>query len=76
MPPRSGRDTTALTIRMILHSPPTLSVSHLRYVRGDRVILDGIDWEVGAGEHWVILGPNGCGKTSLINCVTGYEMSI
>jgi iron complex transport system ATP-binding protein len=54
---------------------PTLSVHHLRFERSDRVILDGVDWTVGAGEHWVILGPNGCGKTSLINCLTGYEMS-
>ncbi|QIF06063.1 ATP-binding cassette domain-containing protein [Roseimicrobium sp. ORNL1] len=52
-----------------------LSISGLRYERNDRKILKGVDWRVGAGEHWVILGPNGCGKTSLINCLTGYEMS-
>jgi iron complex transport system ATP-binding protein len=56
-------------------APPTLSVRQLRFERSDRLILDGVDWTVGAGEHWVILGPNGCGKTSLINCLTGYEMS-
>ncbi len=52
-----------------------LSISGLRYERNDRKILKGVDWHVGAGEHWVILGPNGCGKTSLINCLTGYEMA-
>lgn len=29
-------------------------------------ILRGIDWTIEAGQHWVVLGPNGCGKTTLI----------
>jgi iron complex transport system ATP-binding protein len=38
-----------------------------RAVRGGRkVILDRIDWAVGAGEHWGLLGPNGAGKTTLL----------
>ncbi len=52
-----------------------LSVSGLHFRRGDRVILQDITWQVMNGQHWVILGPNGCGKTSLIKLITGYEMA-
>jgi iron complex transport system ATP-binding protein len=35
-------------------------------------ILDAINWMVNVGEHWVILGANGSGKTSLLKALTGY----
>jgi iron complex transport system ATP-binding protein len=38
------------------------------------VILDGVNWRVQRGEHWVILGANGSGKTSLLSALTGYLM--
>ncbi len=31
-----------------------------------KTLLEGIDWEVRAGEHWALLGPNGAGKTTLL----------
>ncbi len=49
-----------------------LSVSGLCVSRGRTEILRGVDWRVRRGEHWVILGPNGCGKTSLLKSITGY----
>lgn len=51
---------------------PALRVQGLVFRRG-REILRGVDWTVGRGEHWCLLGPNGCGKTSLINLITGYD---
>lgn len=50
-----------------------LSVSDLRVER-DAVILDEINWQTRRGEHWVILGANGSGKTSLLSVLTGYLM--
>jgi iron complex transport system ATP-binding protein len=50
-----------------------LRVQNATFIRGGRLILKGIDWEVRRGQHWCVLGPNGCGKTSLINLITGYE---
>ncbi len=53
-------------------SDEVLDVSGLRVERGRAVVLDGIDWRVRPGEHWVVLGPNGCGKTSLLKVLLGY----
>ncbi len=52
--------------------PPVLSVEALRVVRGTETILDDVSWRVERGEHWVILGANGSGKTSLLSALTAY----
>jgi iron complex transport system ATP-binding protein len=49
-----------------------LKVEKLRVQRGRTVILDDVSWRVRPGEHWVILGANGSGKTSLLSALTGY----
>jgi iron complex transport system ATP-binding protein len=51
---------------------PILAVSGLTVQRGAAVILDRVSWKVERGEHWVILGGNGAGKTSLLSALTGY----
>jgi iron complex transport system ATP-binding protein len=38
--------------------------------RGDRVVLHEINLTIRAGEHVAILGPNGCGKSTLILAMT------
>lgn len=52
--------------------PPILDVRHLSIQRGSTRILDDLSWKVEKGEHWVILGANGSGKTSLLSALTGY----
>jgi len=51
-----------------------LEISGLKVRRGRVTILDDVDWRVDAGQHWVILGANGSGKTSLLSALTGYLM--
>jgi iron complex transport system ATP-binding protein len=51
-----------------------LEISNLRIERSGVKILDGLSWRVARGQHWVILGANGSGKTSLLSALTGYLM--
>lgn len=53
---------------------PILEVSHLSVVRDGTSVLHEVEWRLKAGEHWVILGANGSGKTSLLAALTGYLM--
>lgn len=50
-----------------------VSVEDVVWKRKGEPILNGITWAVRQGEHWAILGLNGCGKTSLLNMICGYE---
>ncbi|HMO66890.1 MAG TPA: ATP-binding cassette domain-containing protein, partial [Verrucomicrobiota bacterium] len=51
---------------------PVLEVAGLTVRRGGVTVLQHVDWRVGRGEHWVILGPNGSGKTSLLAALAGF----
>ena len=38
-----------------------------------RMIFDGINFDVQKGEILCIIGPNGCGKSTLIDCLLGLK---
>jgi iron complex transport system ATP-binding protein len=43
-----------------------LDLREVNVARGDRVVLQNVNLSIRAGEHVAILGPNGCGKSTLI----------
>jgi iron complex transport system ATP-binding protein len=49
--------------------PPLLEFRNLRVMRGQKVALDDFSLRIGAEEHVAILGPNGCGKSTLIKTI-------
>jgi iron complex transport system ATP-binding protein len=50
--------------------PPFLSFEHVNVARGETVVLHDINLSINRGEHLAILGPNGCGKSTLIKTMT------
>jgi iron complex transport system ATP-binding protein len=58
--------------KIVRPAPPALAISGLCVRRGEQMILENISWRVERGQHWVILGANGSGKTSLLSALTAY----
>jgi putative ABC transport system ATP-binding protein len=40
---------------------------------GETVALDGVSWEIRAGEAVAVMGPSGCGKSTLLNMIAGLD---
>jgi iron complex transport system ATP-binding protein len=52
---------------------PVLDLHVETFTRDGVDILRDIRWQIMPGEHWVVLGANGAGKSSLLSIVAGYE---
>src|SRR6266436_2745957 len=49
---------------------PLLELRNVSVVRGDNLALDHVSLRIEQGEHLYILGPNDCGKSTLIKTLT------
>lgn len=50
---------------------PALKVAGLTKRYGDKLAVDGVDFEVRRGELYALLGPNGAGKTTTLRMIAG-----
>lgn len=50
-----------------------IETHNLRLTAGTRTLVEGLDWHVGAGECWCIIGRNGAGKSTLMRTLAGLR---
>ena len=55
---------------MSREAAPLLEMRNISVVRGENLALDRVSLRIALGEHVCILGPNGCGKSTLIRTIT------
>jgi phospholipid/cholesterol/gamma-HCH transport system ATP-binding protein len=51
----------------------TLTVRDLTMAFGDRVVMEGLDFEIRRGEIYVVMGGSGCGKSTLLRHMLGLQ---
>ena len=64
--PAAGRSALQLA-----EGEPLVGMKDVAIRYDERELFSGLNWRVEAGEHWAIQGPNGSGKTSLLQLITG-----
>lgn len=57
----------------VVSGEPALKVRSLRRSFAGVRAVDGLDFDVQPGSITGMIGPNGCGKTTSINCITGFD---
>ena len=73
-PNRSRNETFKLTLKSVQKSSnDVLSADRLTKRFGNDVILDEASFSLGKGDRVGLIGPNGCGKTTLLRMVVGLE---
>ena len=49
-----------------------ISVSNLSKQFGDRTLFEGASFQLNSGQRYGLVGANGCGKTTLLNVMSGH----
>lgn len=72
----SQTEKPLLPLPAFLQTPPEYRSKNLITMKNisvrydEKKVLNGIDWEVNAGERWLLQGHNGSGKSTLLSLIT------
>ena len=50
---------------------PFVTLKNVSVRQEGKIILSDVDWKINCGEQWVVIGPNGVGKSTLAKTLLG-----
>jgi len=62
---------TDVNVAALAPDQPLVEIRNARIAYGDNLVFEHLNWRIEPGQHWQLSGPNGSGKTCLLNLITG-----
>ena len=53
-----------------------ITMNHVNVGWDDHKVLIDLSWQLNKGEHWLVRGPNGSGKTTFLELITGDNKQV
>ncbi|WP_289032089.1 molybdate ABC transporter ATP-binding protein ModF [uncultured Paraglaciecola sp.] len=66
-----GKDDDCFAPHPLDENAPLVRLTDTKVNYGDNIVFSGLSWTVNPQQHWQVTGPNGSGKTCLLNLITG-----
>ncbi|WP_233267444.1 ATP-binding cassette domain-containing protein [Paraglaciecola sp. L3A3] len=64
-------DSDSFAPRPLDSTVPLVKISNGKVKYGQQIVFQKLDWTIWPQQHWQVTGPNGSGKTCLLNLITG-----
>lgn len=70
------KETFVLQNQDTIQNETLVEMNNVNVGWDDHKVLRNLSWKLNKGEHWLIQGPNGSGKTTFLELITGDNMQV
>lgn len=74
--PADQAEASESASRVSENQNPLIEMNHVNVGWDDHRVLIDLNWRLMPGQHWLIQGPNGSGKTTFLELITGDNMQV
>lgn len=73
---RKETDVVTETQQIEQDNVPLVEMNNVNVGWNSSLVLKNLSWVLNKNQHWLIRGPNGCGKTTFLELITGDNMQV
>ena len=66
-----AKDSDSFAPHPLDANAPLVKLTNVKVNYADNIVFSGLNWTIEPQQHWQVTGPNGSGKTCLLNLITG-----